>query len=372
MKIINKLRKLRLRSFKNLLKRVVFNIKYFFLLKIKYNSKKINVKTDLKIYIYKIDKKYIRTFDLPMVSETFFSIYYFFKNNCFTKNYLEADFFFVPLNLVQFQYKNMDPKSILNGLKYFNLNHKNHILCALGDCSPRSKKNHYEKPFISTYEWLDNFMLLALESTSDLIEKQDIGIIPINTLADKEFFNTNKRILLYSFLGETKHKFLPEYHVRRKISLLIKKEDILIESRLNNNLRKNLLKYYKTNNDYELVARNSIFTLCPAGYGKWTYRFFQSIIWGSIPILFSDGYIKPFKNFIDYDSFTITLPEKDILSVDKIVRKISEKDIEKLQLNLRKNLKYFTKKNFFIMLTKSLEERKKYYNNQGEEITHEK
>lgn len=365
MKIINKLRKLRLRSFKNLLKRVFFYIKYFFLLKIKYNSKKINVKTDLKIYIYKLDKKYKPTFDLPMVSETFFSIYYFFKNICFTKNYLEADFFFVPLNLLQFQYKSMDPKSILNELKYFNLNNKNHILLALGDFSPRSKKNHYDKAYITTYDWLDNFILLALESTSDLIEKQDIGIIPINTLTDKPFFNTNKRIFLYSFMGETEHKFLPKYHVRRKISLLIKKEDILIERRLNNKIRKKLLKLYKTNNDYELVARNSIFTLCPAGLGKWTYRFFQSIIWGSIPVLFSDDYIKPFKNFIDYDSFTITLPEKNILSVDKILRKISEKDIEKLQFNLRENLKYFTKKNFFKMLTKNLEERKRYFKNCG-------
>ena len=360
MKIINKLR---LSKLKSLIKRIFFNIKYLISIKIKYNSKKYNVKTDLKIYIYKLDKKYIRTFDLPMVSETFFSIYYFFKNNCFTKNYSEADFFFVPLNLVQFQYKSMDPKSILNELKYFNLNNKNHILCVLGDCSPRSKKSHYVKSVISTYNWLDNFILLVLESTSDLIEKQDIGIIPINTLTDKQSFNTNKRIFLYSFLGGMEYEFLPKYHVRRKINLLTKKEDILIENRLNNKLRKKLLKFYKTNNDYELVARNSIFTLCPAGYGSWTYRFFQSINWGSIPVLFSDGYIKPFKNFIDYDSFTITLPEKDILSVDKILRKISEKDIEKLQFNLRENLKYFTKKYFFKMLTKNLEERKRYFKN---------
>jgi len=358
MKIINKLRLSKLKSF---IKRIFLNIKYLISIKIKYNSKKFYVKTDLKIYIYKLDKKYIRTFDLPMVSETFFSIYYFFKNNCFTKNYAEADFFFVPLNLVQFQYKSMDPKSILNELKYFNLNKKNHILCALGDCLPRSKKSHYVKSVISTYDWLDNFILLALESTRDLIEEQDIGIIPINTLTDKVFFNTNKRIFLYSFLGETEHKFLPDYHVRRKISLLIKKEDILIESKLSNKLRVKLLKYYKTNNDYELVARNSIFTLCPAGYGSWTYRFFQSIIWGSIPVLFSDNYIKPFKNFIDYDSFTITLPEKDILNVDKILRRISEKDIEKLQFNLRENLKYFSKKIFFKMLTESLEEQKRFF-----------
>ena len=364
MKIIDRLRKFGFSSINNLLKRIIFNIKYLFLLKRKYSFKKYNIKTDLKIYIYKLDRKYMRTFDLPMVSETFFSIYYFFKNNCLTKNYLEADFFFVPLNLVQFQYKSMDPKSILNELKYFDLNKKNHILCVLGDFSPRGKKNNSIKSFISTYEWLDNFMLLALESTSELIEKQDIGIIPINTLTDKQFFNNNKRIFLYSFLGETEHKFLPKNHIRRKINLLTKKEDILIESRLNNKIRGKLLKFYKTKNDYELVARNSIFTLCPAGYGRWTYRFFQSIIWGSIPVLFSDGYIKPFKDFIDYDSFTITLPEKNILSVDKILRNISEKDIEKLQSNLRENLKYFSKDNFFRMLINNLEEQKRYSKNE--------
>jgi hypothetical protein len=70
------------------------------------------------------------------------------------------------------------------------------------------------------------------------------------------------------------HEFLPKYYARKKISLLEKIKDILVECRLNYKIRKELLKIYKTNNDYGLVTRNIIFTLCPAGYGKWTYRFF--------------------------------------------------------------------------------------------------
>ena len=111
---------------------------------------------------------------------------------------------------------------------------------------------------------------------------------------------------------------------------------------------------YAVKDDFELLARNSTFTLAPAGYGKWTYRFFHAIQWGSIPVLFSDDYIKPFSNSIPYDSFSITLPEKNILNVDKILRTISSREIEQYQENLKANQSKFTRYAFFEMLVREL------------------
>ena len=65
--------------------------------------------------------------------------------------------------------------------------------------------------------------------------------------------------------------------------LLVRKYLLIFEKRSRVN--------YFTKNDYELVSRNSVFTLAPAGYGRWTYRFFQTIQWSSIPVLISDDVI---------------------------------------------------------------------------------
>jgi FkbM family methyltransferase len=318
--------------------------------------KKHSLETDLKVFIYDLPTGYLsKPEELSLPSETFYAIADFFKNSMATSDPTEADFFFVPLNLIQSQFKNEDPKKITGDLKYLS-GKKDHIIVATGDFSQRSKKNHFGRAYEKTYDWLENFILLALESTNDLIPNQDIGIIPFNTLVDNPYFNTNNRIYLYSYLGSIKHELLPENHVRTQLSYLENKPDVLINTELDGPTKKKLENNYgyAVKDDFELLARNSTFTLAPAGYGKWTYRFFHAIQWGSIPVLFSDDYIKPFSNSIPYDSFSITLPEKNILNVDKILRTISSREIEQYQENLKANQSKFTRYAFFEMLVREL------------------
>jgi hypothetical protein len=201
------------------------------------------------------------------------------------------------------------------------------------------------------YKWLDRFCLLALESTSDLDPVHDIGIIPVNTLQKKPKFNNNQRPFLYSFFGELKHPHLPENHIRNLISLNLKSsEDTFIDDKINPTLKDELKKNYRTRNDYELISRNSTFTLCPAGYGRWTYRFFQSVLWGSIPVLLSDDYIKPFSEYIPYDDFAITLKENKIKKLDITIRSIDQEKISQLQANIKKYQSLFTPKNYAKLL----------------------
>jgi hypothetical protein len=312
------------------------------------------IETKLKVYYYDLPSRYQSCSNaLKLNSKTFYAANTFFKGLIRTLDPADADYFFVPLNLVVYQFKNKNPRDVLKYLKYMT-DKKDHIIVASGDFSQRSKINHYGHAYQETYDWLDNFILLALESTNDLIPGQDIGIIPFNTLTDSPYFNTNNRRYLYSFIGELNHELLPESHVRHKLNLLENKEDVLVISKLKNSLRIILEQNYKTDNDYELVARNSIFTLAPAGYGKWTYRFFQAINWGSIPVMISDDYIKPFSEYIPYDLFSVTIPEEDILNVDNILRNISPKEIEFYQKNLKLYQDKFTKHAFFEMLVESL------------------
>lgn len=321
-----------------------------------YNSWKVEQLKDIlpKVYIYDLPRKYNSTYELPLLSETYFALYDFFRLYCRTKDPHMADYFFVPINLVQFQFRNENPADILNYLKYFDPKSCNHIIIALGDFSQHSQKNHYGHAYQMTYDWLNKFNLLALESTSDLIPNQDIGIIPYNTLCEKPVFNRNNRQYLYSFLGELSHIYLPQEHIRNQIRLISSEPDVFIGSNISCNLKNTLRKNYFTTDDYELVSRNSIFTLAPAGYGRWTYRFFQSIQWGSIPVLLSDDYIKPFSDTIAYDEFCITLPEKDVRNLDTILRSFSYQEIQKMQNALEKNQHQFTHAEFFRKLCNQL------------------
>ena len=315
--------------------------------------------TNIKIFVYKIPRKFRPTKDLPLVSETFYEIEKHIKKELRTKNPKKADLFFVPINLIQYQFNNEDPKELLNNLKYLS-NKKDHFIVALGDFSNRGTKNKYGEAYSKPYKWLDKFGLLALESTSDLDKEHDIGIIPLNTLPKRPKYNENKRIYLYSFLGELNHVFLPETHIRNKVGLLDNVVDVFIGDEIKLIDKKKMLKKFRTKNNYELISRNSTFTLCPAGYGRWTYRFFQAIEWGSIPVLLSDDYVKPFSDKIPYDKFSLTIKEKDIKNIDKIIRSISANKIEEMQIELKSNQQSFTKNNFFKLLDKELERLVKY------------
>lgn len=58
------------------------------------------------------------------------------------------------------------------------------------------------------------------------------------------------------------------------------------------------------------VLADSWFTLCPRGGGLNSYRFFESIQVGSIPVLFADDVYLPFSDTIDYRKFSVRIPER--------------------------------------------------------------
>jgi len=307
-----------------------------------------------KVYVYDLPDKFKPNHTLSLVSETYFALNDFFRLCCQTHDPHNADYFFVPLNIIQYQFRNENPAHVLKYLKYFDPVRNDHLLVALGDFSQRSKKNHFGHAYLETYSWLNSFVLLALESTSDLLPNHDVGIIPYNTLSTRPIFNKNKRPYLYSFLGETSHIHLPTTHIRNKIKSVCNKQDVFVGSKLNGDQRKRLIGNYYTKNNYELLSRNSLFTLAPAGYGRWTYRFFQAIQWGSIPVLLSDDYVKPFEDTIPYDDFCITVPETEVRRIDEILRSFSSSDVSRLQNALEENLHHFTQAAFFNKLCKRL------------------
>lgn len=54
---------------------------------------------------------------------------------------------------------------------------------------------------------------------------------------------------------------------------------------------------------------SSWFVICPRGAGENSYRFFETLSMGRIPVLLSDGCLLPFEESIDYDCIILRIPE---------------------------------------------------------------
>ena len=102
---------------------------------------------------------------------------------------------------------------------------------------------------------------------------------------------------------------------------------------------------------------NHKFIICPRGIGLNTVKFFESMKFGRIPVLISDGLKLPLEHLIDYDSFVVRVPERDILNTeDYILNFISKKNLDEASQKSRKSWEnYFPNEKFDFVLEKSLE-----------------
>ena len=63
----------------------------------------------------------------------------------------------------------------------------------------------------------------------------------------------------------------------------------------------------------------SIFSLCPRGYGASSFRFYEALQLGSIPVFIYDKPWFPYEDFIDWDLFSIRVHESEINKIPDIL-----------------------------------------------------
>lgn len=80
-----------------------------------------------------------------------------------------------------------------------------------------------------------------------------------------------------------------------------------------------------SNDEYRKFISSSIFTFAPRGLGLSSYRFFECLHLGSIPVLFADSVVLPFLDEINYNNICVIIPENksnDFMYVDNILNDI--------------------------------------------------
>lgn len=267
--------------------------------------------------------------------------YKFFKKYE-TKDPEDADFFFVPLFITGLQFANIDPELLVNHCAY--LYNGRHILISTGDIGQRSeskyemtRKANPQRAYDQKYKWMDDrFILIALESIG--LHKQDIAILPYQD----SMVNTQSkdRDIFISFMGNLTQLHLPKDHIRGGKLMDFKNKfqskDIVIGTPLE------VMEKLGEVSFHDVMAR-SVFTLCPAGYGRWSFRFIEALLNGSIPILLSDEYVLPFRYKIDWSKYCYVAEERCLFGLTDFMRQLSIDEIREKQESIAKDRHLFEK-----------------------------
>jgi hypothetical protein len=92
--------------------------------------------------------------------------------------------------------------------------------------------------------------------------------------------------------------------------------------------------------EYKTIINRSIFTLAPRGYGYTSFRIYEAIQSGSIPIyIWEDKKILPFSDIINWDDFAIIINSNEISNLPNILENVN---INEKQQNLLKIKNMFT------------------------------
>ncbi|TWU34417.1 exostosin domain-containing protein [Novipirellula artificiosorum] len=274
----------------------------------------------------------------------------------------EADYVFLPINLILFQFCNLqnvvwentlpDPGPTIERTAQ-RFPGKRLLLFGSGDFGQR-KRSVWEskasnRAYPNLYEGLDErITLIAFESTDDLLPC-DIGAIPYVTQTApakmpllhalfRRRVDPPDRDLLYSFAGTLAYQELPRDHVRggKLLDIAGRGPDWFVGTA--KDARK---RYGKVAGSDIGMLRRSTFTLCPAGFGRWSFRLFQAPVFGSIPVLLADGYRLPFAGQIPWQNFSIVLAESNLADISGILREIPDERIEELQAGMKANRHHF-------------------------------
>ena len=146
--------------------------------------------------------------------------------------------------------------------------------------------------------------------------KEKSYVIPLNYQFNHQITNTTKDIFA-SFIGNIKGR----HSLRERMeSLLINKDGYFISESIN---------YDK----FKDIMSRSLFSLCPRGYGQTSFRIFESLSIGSIPVYIYDDPLIPFENEFDFNEIGILIHESKLDRIDDILKSKSKSEIDNFIIN---------------------------------------
>jgi hypothetical protein len=79
---------------------------------------------------------------------------------------------------------------------------------------------------------------------------------------------------------------------------------------------------------YPDIMNSSVFALCPRGYGKTSFRLYEALAMGTIPIYISDEYWLPYEEEVVWNQFCIIVRPDEIKDIPKLISDFSCEEIK--------------------------------------------
>lgn len=92
---------------------------------------------------------------------------------------------------------------------------------------------------------------------------------------------------------------------------------------------------------YIRFMKQSRFCVCAKGYEVNSPRVVESILYGCVPVIISDNFVPPFLEVLDWESFAVFVPEKEIPNLRNILISIPVKRYVEMQKRVLKVQKHF-------------------------------
>jgi hypothetical protein len=112
------------------------------------------------------------------------------------------------------------------------------------------------------------------------------------------------------------------------------------------------------------IASRSKFTLCPRGYGNTSFRMYEAMQLGSVPVYVSDDHNLPWSDELNWNDFCVIVNFNNLQNIDTILKSINEERYHKMLENISNIYEnYFTLDGMYTNIVKRISNEKNITSN---------
>ncbi|GLU01448.1 hypothetical protein SLE2022_187550 [Rubroshorea leprosula] len=93
--------------------------------------------------------------------------------------------------------------------------------------------------------------------------------------------------------------------------------------------------------DYIQHMKSSKYCLCPRGYEVNSPRVVEAIFYECVPVMISDNFVPPFFEVLNWESFAVSVSEKDVPNLKNILLSIPQKRYLQMQMRVKRVRQHF-------------------------------
>lgn len=174
--------------------------------------------------------------------------------------------------------------------------------------------------YIEPFNLPSNLILFRTSTSKSLISNQERVFpvlvsdhLPKNLLVELSDKQDNK------ILGFRGHNQAIRENIIKKIQSVTKNIDFEIQKDFYFG-DTSKMSTSKTRQDYYSNLSRNQFTLCIRGGGNFSYRFYEALSFGRIPVLIDTDIVLPFQNIINWNNHIVKIPIEEIDSIEDIIK----------------------------------------------------